>query len=145
MTVKISELTEATLPLVGSEEVLLVQAGTTKRAPINSFASFSGVTSADLASGPTVDDLSIASFDTEAVAELSSDADVDLTGIADGAGGMTRMLVNVGLFNIQLMIANTGSAAGNRFGGNGDYLIVPGAGVIIYYSATLAAWVILGV
>lgn len=80
-------------------------------------------------------------FSTNTVLRVSTDVSRNLTGIAAGADGLVKILLNVGSFSLTLAHDATSTAA-NRFylPDSVDMKIRPGAGVIIWYDATSSRW-----
>jgi hypothetical protein len=66
--------------------------------------------------------------------DLSSTANINITGIVAGANGRSIILYNSGTFNIELLSLNGGSAAANQFDfPGGDVTMTPGSIVSIVY------------
>jgi phage-related tail fiber protein len=75
------------------------------------------------------------------IIRLSSSAAATITGIAAGASGDTRVLINVGSFSITLA-HQTASTAANQFlvSFGADYILSANAAVVIVYDATTTKW-----
>jgi phage-related tail fiber protein len=76
------------------------------------------------------------------IIRLSSSAAATITGIAAGASGDTRVLVNVGSFSITLAHQSASSTAANRFlvSFGADYILGANAAAVIVYDATTTRW-----
>jgi hypothetical protein len=75
------------------------------------------------------------------IIRLSSSLAATITGIAAGASGDTRVLINVGSFSITLA-HQTASTAANQFlvSFGADYILSANAAVVIVYDATTTKW-----
>ena len=76
------------------------------------------------------------------IIRLSSSAAATITGIAAGASGDTRVLVNVGSFSITLAHQSASSTAANQFlvSFGADYILGANAAAVIVYDATTTRW-----
>jgi hypothetical protein len=76
---------------------------------------------------------------------INSDAARSITGLATGANGRILWVYNTGAFNITLVHASGSSTAANQFRGRGnaDVILTPSTGVQLYYSPSLAKWVVM--
>lgn len=148
--IPISRLQAAETPLSGSEEVPLVQSGTTKRATVSDIASASfigqivlrGVASVALAAGQTDDwapDLSL----SISRLRITPAGAADLTGMVppvDDADGRVILLTNAGVSDITVFAEDASSAAENRFGMNGDVIVVPNSALAVFYDSSIQRW-----
>ena len=71
---------------------------------------------------------------------LSSDANRDVTGFANGLNGRLIVVTNVGSFNIKFKNENAGSVAANRFAIGADVTIGAGDTATFHYDSTTARW-----
>lgn len=144
MTVKISELSAATLPLTGNEEVLFVQAGVTKRAPASAFPRviFTGIISQPSLGTGQSDDLEIdGDMQSNSRVHLTAAADTaSVTGIAAEADGTIAVLTNISAFVITLMAEHGDSVADNRLAMNGDHLLLPNCSAWFMYVEAINRW-----
>ena len=78
---------------------------------------------------------------------VSSDQTRSITGIADGADGLPRTIINVGTGSQDLTIANqnASSSAFNRIitGTGADMTVTPDNGVFMRYDSTTSRWRVL--
>jgi hypothetical protein len=74
--------------------------------------------------------------------KVSSSANVNVTGIANGADGRVIMLVNTGANNLVLLSENAGSTAANRFHfpGGDSIIIGPDGSLTLIYDSGLSRW-----
>lgn len=140
--VPISSLPDAVIPLSGTEEVPLVQAGQTRKATLAatlSAAFFGPEYSLALAAGNNNNVLvagNRALFDTTA-----GDAVItgfNATGVATGA---PLIVTNTGPNLLTIANQNVGSLAANRSYGPTDLSIPPGSSMMLVRSGTLLRWV----
>jgi len=142
MTVKISALSEAVLPLTGEEEVLLVQAGVTRRSAAKNLASviLSGVATANIGAGQT-DNLVVPDIENVHRIRVTSTNDAAVvTGIAGGTDGQLLLLTNVSAFAFTLPNENTSSTDVNRFSSNGDTYVPAKCSALFIYDDEINRW-----
>lgn len=142
---KISELPDASVPLTGAELVPMVQSGVTVQVPASDLVSgvpstfnLTGVTTPAILSGNTNN--WAPSIGAVSRVNASSSNDVEVTGLAGGVDGKVIVLTNIGANNITLMTESGSSTAANRFAQNGDFVLVPGASVMLIYVSALSRW-----
>lgn len=142
--VPVSQFPNATLPLVGSELIPLVQNGVTSKATADAFAIFATLLVPEVfkaVAAGTLNDVSAGGalrlfIDTAA-------GDVTITGFTfDGVvpwrNGQPLIVVNAGAVNLLTLAVETGSAPGNQIYGVTDLTLPPHGSQMLCYSATLA-------
>jgi hypothetical protein len=144
--IPISQLGAATLPLVGTEMIPLVQDGVTRQAPASALGPgagaivWTGVVTAILGASPVNDlgtDISAASK-----LALTMTGDTTLTGLAGGIEGKLIMIVNRDAVDtLTIEPEDGGSTAANRFSINGSLIVPPLCGALFQYDGTISRWV----
>lgn len=71
---------------------------------------------------------------------INSNAARNITGIAGGAQGCELFVVNNGGFSITLKDSSVSSAAANRFGFGGDYIVATKGSIHLKYDGTDSLW-----
>ena len=147
MSIKFTELPDATLPLTGAEILALVQGSVSKQATVADIGGSSpvavfwtGVAVAALAAGDNnnlITDISVASRLAVTLA-----ADANLTGKAGGSDGKLLHIQNRDAVDVLTIITESGlSLAANRFAINGDLIVPPLCGALFLYDGTISRWV----
>jgi hypothetical protein len=144
MTKKISELGAANLPLTGTEEVLFVQAGVTRRAPASAFPRtiFTGIIDQGSLGTTQHDDLVLDdSLSDNTRVHLTATADTaSITGVVAAGDGALMVMTNISAFIITLMAEHGDSEASNRFAMNGDHLLLPNCSAWFMYVEAINRW-----
>jgi hypothetical protein len=150
MGVKISALSSASTPLSGTEEVPLVQNGTTRKVAASAFVSnlsgnffLTGVSAVAIGAGTTNNWAPVlTNFSRLRITPAGA---ATLTGLVGGVDGKVIILTNVSAVDDITIMAQSGlSTAGNRFAMNGDSILPPGCAAMFLYDGSLSRWVRLG-
>jgi hypothetical protein len=146
--IKISRLPAADAPLSGTEQVPIVQTGTTKRTTVDAIREaalagpivWAGAAFVALGAGPINNEAT----DIAAVSRLAVTltGDTDLGGKTGGADGKVISIQNRDLVDtLTILNEAAGSTAANRFAINGDLIVPPRCGALFIYDGVIQRWV----
>jgi hypothetical protein len=143
-TIKVSQLPPAVTPLVGDEEVMVVQSGESRRAPASAFQTVVPVLGGGVVvvaaagqSNDVVVDVTIVSR----VLVTTTAGDATFTGITAGSDGQLMVVTNQGSNLLTLADQNVGSSSANQFYGVTDITLPAKGSQLLSYSGNLSKWV----
>jgi sugar/nucleoside kinase (ribokinase family) len=143
-TVKVSALPAATLPLSGTELVMLVQSGVSRQAPASAFLAAVVTLGAEQVVVATAGTMNNVVIDVASVSRVlvdTSAGDVIFTGMTAGTDGQLMVVTNGAANLLTLADENAGSLAANRYYGVTDISLPPRGSQLLSYSGTLFKWV----
>lgn len=143
-TVKVSALPAATLPLSGTELVMLVQSGVSRRAPASAFIATVVTLGAEQVVVATAGTMNNVVIDVATVSRVlvdTSAGDAIFTGMTAGADGQLMVVTNGAANLLTLADENGGSLTANQFYGVTDISLPSRGSQLLSYSGTLFKWV----
>jgi hypothetical protein len=91
------------------------------------------------------DNYSPTNFSTNTIIRVDGGAaSRDITGLAGGADGLVKIILNVGTSNNIVLKDSTTSTAANQFKLGSDVTMTPSQGAILWYDSTSSRWRLLG-
>lgn len=143
-TIKVSQLPAAVTPLVGDEEVMIVQSGTSRRAPASAFQATVTVLGGEqvvVAAAGTSNNVSVTVATVSRVLVETTAGDATFTGITAGSDGQLMVMTNEGTNLLTLASENVGSSSANQFYGVTDITLPAKGSQLLSYSGNLSKWV----
>jgi hypothetical protein len=143
-TIKVSQLAPALLPLSGDEEVMVVQSGSSRRAPSSAFGLGVTVLGGEVvvvATAGNNNNVSIPITTTSRVLVDTTAGDGTFTGLTAGADGQLMVITNQGPSLLTIADENGSSLSANQFYGVTDITLPAKGSQLLSYSESLAKWV----
>lgn len=143
-TIKVSQLPAAVTPLVGDEEVMIVQSGTSRRVSASAFQATVTVLGGEqviVAAAGTSNNVSITVATVSRVLVETTAGDATFTGITAGSDGQIMVVTNEGPSLLTLADQNGGSSSANQFYGVTDITLPARGSQLLSYSGNLSKWV----